>query len=177
MKGRTPKFNVEQVKEICLLYEAGAGSSTLATQFGTYPHKILRAVRASGGAVRDLDASKPHRARNNRKFNEEQAAQIRLLYEAGTGSSTLAEQAGVTPATILAAVRRAGGTIRDFYGSNARRGSDMKQCHTETALAKATATKHAKNPPRDAEHAALRARKSAYMRRIRGIKPSPTCGT
>ena len=173
MKGRTPKFTAEQAAQIRLLYEAGAGSSTLAEQFGTYPHKILRAVRASGGAVRDLDASKPHRARNNRKFNEEQAAQICLLYEAGTGSITLGLQFGVAPSTILATVRKAGGIVRNFTESNALRGNDMKQCHTETALAKATATKQANSPPRDAEHAALRARNAANMRRIRGIKPSP----
>ena len=107
------------------------------------------------------------------KFTAEQAAQIRLLYEAGAGSSTLAEQFGTYPHKILRAVRASGGIVRNFTESNALRGNDMSQCHTETALAKATATKHAKNPPRDAEHAALRARNAANMRRIRGIKPSP----
>ena len=87
------------------------------------------------------------------RFSGEQAAQIRLLYEAGAGSSALAAQFGTNPHTIIRTIVRIGGNIR--------------------TVGQSRAIVQANSPPRDAEHAALRARNAANMRRIRGIKSSP----
>jgi hypothetical protein len=91
-------------------------------------------------------------------FNEEQAALIRRMYEAGSGSSTIAARFGTDAKTILLAVRRAGGTVRTMQESaRLRPPSSMAVCHTPEAEARAVEAKKAKySEPTPAQWIAIR---------------------
>jgi hypothetical protein len=91
------------------------------------------------------------------KFTDEQAAEIRLLYEAGQGSVILAAQFGTNPPRILDAVVRAGGIVRTLKQSRAFRPPiSMAACHTPEAEAKARAVRRERYPPATAEIARKR---------------------
>jgi hypothetical protein len=105
------------------------------------------------------------------KFTDEQAAEIRLLYEAGQGSVILAVQFGTNPHRILDAVVRAGGIVRTLKQSRAFRPPiSMAACHTPEAEAKARAVRRERYPPATAEIARKRECHREWERKKKGLK-------
>ena len=140
MKSAWRNLTPEQAAQIRLLYEAGESSPALAKQFGFDPTQILRIVRNAGGTVRTLQESLQSREgkpTKKHKLTSDQEMEIRLLYEAGTGSSTLAKQFGFDPTEILRIVRDAGGTVRTLQESrNLRPPTPTPWLHTPDAKLK-----------------------------------------
>jgi len=100
------KFTDIEEEQIKKEYESGISSTDLAVQYDCDVGTIIRAVNRQCGKIRTY-------AEASRLFTRSETNEVRKIYESGFSSTQIAGAYGCDHTTVLDAVRRGGGIVRE----------------------------------------------------------------
>lgn len=104
---------VSRIEEVIRRYEAGETTTAIAADIGVHRKSVVYALKTRGVPIRPASFSQIGQERPGmRTLSAEQVAEAVRRYSAGEGATVLGKAFGVSPGTVLSALRREGVAIQ-----------------------------------------------------------------